>query len=125
MLAMLRSKQTVNSKQQTAGNYCEHFPIPGRMMRLVSCCLLFAVCCLLFASCRRDMQDQPKMKPYRATVFFKDGLSSRPLVEGTVPRGFLKTDTEFFTGKKAGRANSAANNPQPPAGNPQPPAGPQ
>jgi mono/diheme cytochrome c family protein len=58
------------------------------------------------------MQDQPKMKPYRATVFFKDGLSSRPLVEGTVPRGFLKTDTEFFTGKKAGRATSAANNPQ-------------
>ena len=43
------------------------------------------------------------MKPYRSTVFFKDGLSSRQLVEGTVPRGFLKTDTEFFTGKKAGR----------------------
>ncbi len=55
------------------------------------------------------------MKPYRASVFFKDGLSSRPLVEGTVPRGFLKTDTEFFTGKKAGRASSAANNPQTPA----------
>lgn len=48
------------------------------------------------------------MKPYRASVFFKDGLSSRPLVEGTVPRGFLKTDTEFFTGKKAGRAPSTA-----------------
>ena len=59
------------------------------------------------------------MKPYRASVFFKDGLSSRPLVEGTVPRGFLKTDTEFFTGKKAGRASSAANNSQTPAA-PQP-----
>ena len=55
------------------------------------------------------------MKPYRATVFFKDGLSSRPLVEGTVPRGFLKTDTEFFTGKKAGRASSATTNLQTPA----------
>ena len=52
------------------------------------------------------------MKPYRSTVFFKDGLSSRQLVEGTVPRGFLKTDTEFFTGKKAGKTNSAANNSQ-------------
>jgi mono/diheme cytochrome c family protein len=52
------------------------------------------------------MQDQPKMKPYRSSVFFKDGLSSRPLVEGTVPRGFLKEDTEFFTGKKRGRAQS-------------------
>jgi mono/diheme cytochrome c family protein len=59
------------------------------------------------------MQDQPKMKPYRSTVFFKDRLSSRPLVEGTVPRGFLKTDTEFFTGKKPGRT-SATTNPQPP-----------
>jgi mono/diheme cytochrome c family protein len=56
------------------------------------------------------------MKPYRASVFFKDGLSSRPLVEGTVPRGFLKTDTEFFTGKKAGRTSSAANSSQAPAG---------
>jgi mono/diheme cytochrome c family protein len=50
--------------------------------------------------CRRDMQDQPKMKPYRASSFFRDGLSSRPLLEGTVPRGWLRADTEFFTGKK-------------------------
>lgn len=112
-------EQTADSKQQAAGESCERFAMPGRVKRLVSCCLLFAVSCLLTASCRRDMQDQPKMKPYRSTVFFKDGLSSRPLVEGTVPRGFLKTDTEFFTGKKAGRANSTANNPQVPAG-PQP-----
>lgn len=76
------------------------------------CLLLSAYCLLAAVGCRRDMQDQPKMKPYRATVFFKDGLSSRQLVEGTVPRGFLKTDTEFFTGKKAGKASSAANNPQ-------------
>ena len=48
------------------------------------------------------------MKPYRSSTFFSDGLSSRPLVEGTVPRGFLKTDTEYFTGKKAGRGTTAA-----------------
>ena len=42
------------------------------------------------------------MKPFRASTFFRDGLSSRPPVEGTVPRGFLRTDTEFFTGKKRG-----------------------
>src|SRR5882724_1742081 len=109
-------KQTVNSKQQTAGKTFLRFAKSDRVRRFVSCLVLFAVCCLLFASCRRDMQDQPKMKPYRSTVFFKDGLSSRPLVEGTVPRGFLKTDTEFFTGKKAGRASSAANNAPPPTG---------
>lgn len=47
------------------------------------------------------------MKPYRSTVFFTDGQSSRQPVAGTVARGFLKTDTEFFTGKKAGRATAA------------------
>jgi mono/diheme cytochrome c family protein len=46
------------------------------------------------------MQDQPKMKPLRGSSFFRDGLSARPLVEGTVPRGFLKADTELFTGKR-------------------------
>jgi mono/diheme cytochrome c family protein len=67
------------------------------------------------------MQDQPKMKPYRSSVFFRDGLSTRPPIEGTIARGFLKTDTEFFTGKKAGKtsANAAATPAQTPTG-PQP-----
>lgn len=78
--------------------------------------LLTAHCLLFAAACRRDMQDQPKMKPYRSSTFFRDGLSSRPPVEGTVPRGFLKTDTEFFTGKKAGRSIASAVPGQTPAG---------
>ena len=73
--------------------------------------LLTAVCILSAAGCRRDMQDQPKMKPYRASTFFKDGLSSRPPVEGTVPRGLLRTDVEYYTGKKAGRATTAGATP--------------
>jgi mono/diheme cytochrome c family protein len=117
---MLKSKkQTANSKQQTAGNRPRsgsNSVVEGAPFRV----LLFAVCCLLFTSaCRRDMQDQPKMKPFRQSTFFRDGLSSRPPVEGTVARGFLKTDTEFFTGKKAGRA--AVNTP----GTPGQIAGPQ
>lgn len=60
------------------------------------------------------------MKPYRSTVFFKDGLSTRPPIEGTVARGFLKTDTEFFTGKKAGKTAGG-----PSAMPAQTPAGPQ
>jgi mono/diheme cytochrome c family protein len=65
-------------------------------------CLLLSVYCLLFSSgCRRDMQDQPKMKPYRSTTFFGDGLSARPLIEGTIPRGYLRADTAFYTGKKS------------------------
>lgn len=67
--------------------------------------LLLGVC-LAGAACRRDMQDQPKMKPYRSTSFFGDGLSSRPPVQGTIPRGFLRTDTELFTGKKSKSSSS-------------------
>jgi len=55
---------------------------------------------VISAGCRRDMQDQPKMKPYRSTTFFTDGLSTRQPIEGTIPRGYLRTDTEYFTGKK-------------------------
>lgn len=56
------------------------------------------------------------MKPYRSTTFFTDGLSSRSPVEGTIARGFLKTDTEFFTGKKPGRGPASAASAQTPAG---------
>ena len=62
------------------------------------------------------------MKPFRSSAFFRDGLSTRQPIEGTVARGFLKEDTEFFTGKKAGKATANASGPaQTPAG-PQPSA---
>jgi len=65
--------------------------------------LLLTVHCLLFTvTCRQDMQDQPRMKPFRSTTFFQDGMSSRSPVPGTVARGYLRADTEFFTGKKSG-----------------------
>lgn len=70
--------------------------------------LLLAASCLLATGCRRDMQDQPKMKPFRSSTFYGDGLSTRPPIEGTVARGFLKEDTEFFTGKKANRTAATA-----------------
>lgn len=60
------------------------------------------------AACRRDMQDQPKMKPYRSSSFFGDGLSSRPPVEGTIPRGYLRSDKELYTGKKSASSVSPA-----------------
>jgi len=63
--------------------------------------LLMLLLVLLAAGCRRDMQDQPKMKPYRGTSFFGDGTSMRQPIDGTIPRGQLKTDTEYYTGKKA------------------------
>jgi mono/diheme cytochrome c family protein len=67
--------------------------------------LLLAVCLtpVLFVStaCRQDMHDQPKYKPLRESPLFPDGRSARPLVEGTVARGYLRDDVEFYTGKTA------------------------
>ena len=50
------------------------------------------------------MQDQPKTIAYRENSFYKDGSGSRPLVEGTVPRGYLREDRAFFFGKKLSAA---------------------
>ena len=67
--------------------------------RLRVCFLILGLC--VASGCRRDMQDQPRMKPFRGTNFFGDGLSARQPIEGTVARGFLRSNTEFFTGKKS------------------------
>lgn len=78
-------------------------------------CALIALtaCCLLVgAACRRDMQDQPRYEAYERTDFFKDTVSSRPLVRGTVPRGYLREDAHLYTGKvaNAGVATATGNN---------------
>jgi hypothetical protein len=64
--------------------------------------LLLVGLCLLGVACRRDMQDQPKYKPYREGTFFNDKLSTRPPVEGTVARGHLNADAHLYTGKQEG-----------------------
>jgi mono/diheme cytochrome c family protein len=97
---MLKCKrQTAGASRQTAGDRVGR--LKATCLRRSVSCLLLSASCLLVTGCRRDMQDQPKAKPYRSSSFFKDGLSSRPLVEGTVPRGWLRTDAEFYTGKKS------------------------
>ena len=58
------------------------------------------------------------MKPFRESKFFPDGLSSRQPIEGTIPRGYLRSDVEYFTGKKRGAATTPAAAPTP--GTPQP-----
>ena len=61
--------------------------------------MLAAGLLLAAAGCRQDMHNQPKAIPLRESVFFRDGSSARPLVEGTVARGTLQDDAAFFTGK--------------------------
>jgi mono/diheme cytochrome c family protein len=60
---------------------------------------------LSVVGCRQDMHDQPKYRPLRPVDqigSINDGRSARPLVEGTVARGELRDDAEFYTGKTAG-----------------------
>ena len=57
------------------------------------------VATLALAGCRQDMHDQPKYRPLRASAFFENTSSARPLVDGTIARGTLQTDASFFTGK--------------------------
>jgi mono/diheme cytochrome c family protein len=61
--------------------------------------VLLTAAAMFIAGCRQDMHNQPKYKPLRASNFFQDGSSARPLVEGTVARGTLQEDAAFFTGK--------------------------
>lgn len=55
--------------------------------------------CLPLAACRQDMHDQPRYKPLAGTDFFENRRASRPLIEGTVARGQLRTDVARYTGK--------------------------
>ncbi|HEY5839237.1 MAG TPA: cytochrome c [Pyrinomonadaceae bacterium] len=69
----------------------------AKARRLIAFCLLLFAFSLLLTGCRRDMQDQPRMKPYRANSLYN---GQQPLIEGTVPRGYLRENREFFFGKK-------------------------
>jgi mono/diheme cytochrome c family protein len=80
--------------------------------------LLLVGVCLVGGACRQDMQDQPKMKPYRSTSFFGDGLAMRQPIAGTIPRGYLRSDSVLFTGKEKSAQSTPA--PSPASGNQNP-----
>jgi len=88
----------------------------GALFRLFV--LLLTAHCSLLTGCRRDMQDQPKSIAYRESTFYKDGISSRPLIEGTVPRGYLRADRGLYLGKKSTANNQAGPILMQPAGAP-------
>jgi len=60
-----------------------------------------------------DMVRQPKLRPQTTDEFFKDGLSSQPLVAGTVARGTPYESTPVNTGKIPGTTNWVATIPVP------------
>src|SRR5882757_5000197 len=106
MMLSSEEQKAVGSRQKADSSSVS---IRAAQFRKVFFCLLLSAFCLLAVGCRRDMQDQPKAIAYRESTFFRDGLSSRPLVPGTVARGYLRADREFYLGKKANSGNAAAN----------------
>ena len=65
-------------------------------------CVIFSA---LLLGCRQDMHVQPKYVPEDPSSFFADGRSERPIVEGTVARGQLRTDELLYTGRVNGVAS--------------------
>jgi len=47
----------------------------------------------------KDMDNQPKYKAQAESKFFDDGATMRQPVPGTVARGYLRNDNEFYLGK--------------------------
>ncbi len=48
---------------------------------------------------RQQMADQPAPRPMTASPVFADGRASRPLPEGTIPRGELREDAWLYEGR--------------------------
>lgn len=55
---------------------------------------------MVLAGCHTDMWVQPKTTGYKESELFEDGKSARPLEEGVVARGLLKTDSTRFKGRE-------------------------
>ncbi len=64
-------------------------------LKVLAVCAAAAV---LAAGCRLDMHNQPKMIPLRASDFYIDGRSARPIIEDTVARGQLMTNSYEYSG---------------------------
>lgn len=76
---------------------------PGLHARSVPSRLLFTVVSLaLIAGCRTEMYDQPRYDTFEPSSFFPDGQSARPLIAGTVPRGWAREDEQLYYGRVDG-----------------------
>jgi mono/diheme cytochrome c family protein len=61
--------------------------------------ILFAAIAFVAVGCRQEMRTDSRLKPYQESSFFADRASSRPLVDGVVPRGEARSDDFFYRGE--------------------------
>jgi mono/diheme cytochrome c family protein len=59
---------------------------------------IIVIGCFLIVGCN-DMYDGHKLKPLEESKFYADHRSARPLPEGTVARGFARTEQLLYIGK--------------------------
>src|SRR6185312_8404594 len=69
--------------------------------------LLILLSGLSASACRRDMQDEPRFEAYEENPFYNDSIASRPLVDGTVPRGFLQADAALYNGTRSAPSSTS------------------
>lgn len=55
------------------------------------------------AGCRQQMADQPHKRPLEPSNFFDDGMASRPVVPGTVPRAGEERKDQRLNGRADGK----------------------
>ncbi len=65
-------------------------------------CVLLVLGFSAVVGCQQKMADQPRYEPLSHSTFFGDERAARPLVEGTVARGQLRSDEHLYTGKEGG-----------------------
>lgn len=53
---------------------------------------------IVAGGCRQDMHDQPKYEPLEKSDFFTDARTARPMIDGTVARGWLREDSAYYRG---------------------------
>jgi mono/diheme cytochrome c family protein len=78
-------------------HFVVHLTATARLTLFISTALAIAG---LFTGCEQKMGSQPSYRPLESSRFFADGRASRPLVDGTVPRGTLENNSPMLTGRK-------------------------
>jgi hypothetical protein len=65
--------------------------------------MLTTVAIFAIAGCRQQMADQPHQRPLEPSNFFDDGMASRPVEPGTVPRAGKEQNGRRFDSKADGK----------------------